>query len=143
MDPEWGEYDDTVLDTGMIYGAEYECNVPFSMENVADGANTILNHNVPCSVCQSRVHSKVLMVPAKKSCRDGWTLEYHGYLVSEYYAHKGRTEYQCMDQAPEADPAGFPDQNGVLFHAVEGRCGPLPCPPYVNGRELTCVVCTK
>ena len=145
MDPEWGEHDDDDIfeDRGIIYGAEYEGNFPFSMENVAEGSNAIFDHNVPCAVCQSRVRSTVLMVPAKKSCHDGWTLEYHGYLVSAHHAHAGRTEYGCMDRAPEADPAGYIDQNGVLFYDVEGACGSLPCPPYVNGREITCAVCSK
>jgi hypothetical protein len=26
---------------------------------------------------------------------------------------------------------------------VESHCGSLPCPPYVQGYELTCAVCTK
>ncbi len=31
----------------------------------------------------------------------------------------------------------------VLFYNVEAVCGSLPCPNYVNGWEITCVVCTK
>ena len=34
-------------------------------------------------------------------------------------------------------------KNGALLYLVEGVCGTLPCLPYVNGRELTCAVCTK
>ena len=37
------------------------------------------------------------------------------------------------------------DQNGRLLYAVEASChaNSLPCPPYVQGREIACVVCTK
>ena len=35
--------------------------------------------------------------------------------------------------------------NGDLPYVVEGNCGyvALPCKPYIDGYELTCVVCTK
>jgi hypothetical protein len=83
------------------------------------------------------------MVPAHFECHDGWTREYWGYITSGYKGHKGRTEYACMDAEPTADVAGYRNEDGALFYPVDGVCGSLPCPPYVNGRELTCVVCTK
>ena len=46
-----------------------------------------------------------------------------------------------MDHDPEADAAGYKDDNGALFYRAEGRCGSLPCPAYQDGFELTCVVC--
>ncbi|XP_078681676.1 uncharacterized protein LOC144916423 [Branchiostoma floridae x Branchiostoma belcheri] len=52
-------------------------------------------------------------------------------------------EYVCVDGQPETVPGGDANQNGALFYLVEARCGSLPCPEYVEGRELTCVVCTK
>ena len=57
--------------------------------------------------------------------------------------HRG--EYICVDEFAEARPGGSSrNQDGALLHRVEGRCTPgnLPCLPYVNGYELTCVVCT-
>ena len=45
-----------------------------------------------------------------------------------------------MDQDPEADKAGYRDENIALFYQTEGT---LPCPPYANRIELTCVVYTK
>ena len=82
------------------------------------------------------------MIPARNQCYPGWKMEYKGYLMTAHYGHAGRTEFVCMDNDPEADPAGYKNDNGVLFYQVEGRCGSLPCPPYENHWELTCVVCT-
>jgi hypothetical protein len=30
-----------------------------------------------------------------------------------------------------------------LFYPVKTQCGSLPCPPYINDKYVTCVVCTK
>ncbi|ELU04982.1 hypothetical protein CAPTEDRAFT_124321, partial [Capitella teleta] len=105
--------------------------------------STLHNHNVPCAVCRAKTRATVLMVPARQECHEGWTREYSGYLTSGRKTHNGRTQFTCMDAAPEVEDAGHRDENGALFYAVEDRCGSLPCPPYINGRELTCVVCTK
>ncbi|XP_052834217.1 uncharacterized protein LOC128251410, partial [Octopus bimaculoides] len=43
----------------------------------------------------------------------------------------------AVDYAPEADPAGYRDDDGVRLYFVQAACGSLPCPPYVNGQELT------
>ncbi|ELU02726.1 hypothetical protein CAPTEDRAFT_117854, partial [Capitella teleta] len=142
-DPQWGNYDDAVAGDSEVWGAEYETwtFAPFSLRN-AD-SSTLHEHNVPCAVCRAKTRASVLMVPAHKECHEGWTKEYSGYLTSGHKFHKAGFQYACMDAAPEVEAAGHRDENGALFHAVEGVCGSLPCPPYINGRELTCVVCTK
>ena len=84
------------------------------------------------------------MVPGKNQCHDGWTLEYHGYLSSGKYDQAAGSEYICVDTHPDLlSETSTTNSNGKLFYFVEGRCGSLKCPPYVNGRELTCAVCTK
>ena len=52
------------------------------------------------------------------------------------------TDYYCIDKEPENVTGGRNDDGKVLYF-VETRCGSLKCPPYVNGRELTCVICSK
>ena len=88
----------------------------------------------------------MMMIPAKKSCPIGWTQEYHGYLMAErsHTAHHS-AEFVCVDRHPEIVAGSAGDQNGALFQPVEGRCdkSDLPCAPYIDGAELTCVVCTK
>ncbi|XP_052830978.1 uncharacterized protein LOC106877462 isoform X2 [Octopus bimaculoides] len=143
-DPIWAKYTTQVERRGLIYGSEYEIDhdsrkkfFPFNH------AESIDDHNVPCAVCLTRQPAVVMMLPARTVCYPGWSTEYSGYLMTEAHYHKGRHEYVCVDHAPEADPAGYRNENGALLYFVEGICGSLPCPPYVNGRELSCVVCSK
>lgn len=136
-DPEWGNYDDTDNTGGLIYGTEYQ----------TENFNPFLNgdptdQNAPCAVCKSTVHGTALMLPAKHTCYTGWEKAYSGYLMSES-SESHRTEYVCVDGAPEVNPAGSADEQSSHLYPVQGMCGSLPCPPYVNARELTCVVCLQ
>ncbi|KAI8492990.1 hypothetical protein Bbelb_289940 [Branchiostoma belcheri] len=54
-----------------------------------------------------------------------------------------RGKYVCVDGNPETVQGGQADQLAARFWPVEARCGSLPCPNHVEGREFTCVVCTK
>ena len=63
--------------------------------------------------------------------------------MSEYYAHPNNIDFLCVDTAFKSVPGSAKNQQGMLLHFVEGRCGSLPCPPYDNTRELSCAVCTK
>ncbi len=83
------------------------------------------------------------MIPARTTCYEGWTRQYYSYLMAEYFNHVGRTEYICVDHDPEGVAGSAADQNGVLMYFTEACCGALPCPNYVEGNEVTCVVCTK
>ncbi len=118
-----------------IYSTEYE---------VFGTRTSIHNHEVPCAVCMVSQRGRMLMIPAKLTCPSNWTTEYSGYLMAER-ADYHRGEYICVDEFSEARPGGSSvNEDGALLHRVEGRCSPgnLPCLPYVNGYELTCVVCT-
>jgi len=97
---------------------------------------------VPCAVCRVP-RATMIIVPAKNSCGNGLTLEYKGMLISGLSAHVAATEYICLGGEPEYIDGGGSSRNEKLLYFVEGRCGILPCPPYVHGRELTCAVCTK
>ena len=141
--PNWGRYDDTLQKGGLVYGGEYEFSQRGPSSNIFDQQTNLLQHEAPCAVCRS-TRSSVLMVPGKNQCHDGWTLEYHGYLSAGYYKHVAGSEYICVDTHPDLlRETSTTSSNGKLFYFVEGRCGSLKCPPYVNGRELTCALCTK
>ena len=101
-------------------------------------------HNVPCAVCYVVTRCVALMIPAKTQCPTNWTLEYDGYLVSEYYGRDSRTMYECVDKSPESIPGlnGGSDPRAI-FYLVEPYCNGLSCPPYDAGKELTCAVCTR
>ncbi|XP_078619188.1 uncharacterized protein LOC144886434 [Branchiostoma floridae x Branchiostoma japonicum] len=136
-DPEWGVFTDGNQGSAYMQGVEYELylgNSPFQGASVQD-------HDVPCAVCHVASRGSKLMIPARLSCPSGWTREYKGYLMTERYNHY-RSEFVCVDGEPETRPGGHVNHNGALFYPVEANCGALPCPNYVQGRELTCVVCT-
>lgn len=98
----------------------------------------------PCAVCKTN-RSNADMLPARNQCIDGWTKEYHGYLVGGYYGHKSATQLVCLDADPEILSGGNHAANSKrkLFSFVESRCGSLHCPLCLNGRELTGVVCSR
>ena len=66
-------------------------------------------------------------------------------IMDGYKGHNAASECVCLDTAPENLTSGAHAKNkyGKVFYLAEAICGTLPCTPYVNGRELTCVVCSK
>ena len=113
-----------------VYGTEYE-----------DHIQETYNHNVPCAVCLAAPRETVLMIPAKTTCPTSWTTEYTGYLMTAQHGHH-RSMYECVDQSKESVPGSQANTNGAMFCHVEAYCNGLQCPPYVQDKELTCVVCT-
>ena len=120
-----------------MYGAEYETHTDSNSH--VHGVDEL---DVPCAVCHVSNRTAVYMVPAKYTCPSGWTREYYGYLMAEYYSHH-RSQYTCVDTEFKAVAGSTTNHNGFLFYFVEGRCGALPCPPYDANKELSCAVCTK
>ncbi|XP_060600723.1 uncharacterized protein LOC132754147 [Ruditapes philippinarum] len=137
--PLWNVYEDAEQTAGTVWGAEYEL-YGRNMNNFFE--ETLLQQDVPCCVCRTK-RASVLFVPGRNQCYDGWTLEYEGYLSSGHYSHEASSEFVCLDVEPEIIDGGSASEDGKLFYFVEARCGSLRCPPYVNGRELTCAVCSK
>ena len=135
--PKYDKYKDGHQSAGFVYGTEYEVNSfnPFT--------KSLDDHDAPCVVCFVRSRASMLMMPARNDCPSGWTEEYHGYLMTEYYDHKKQRDYVCVDKDAEARPGTAASKDGALLYPVEGVCGSLPCHPYVADRELTCAVCTK
>lgn len=88
---------------------------------------------------------QLLMVPAKKTCPSGWTMEYDGYLMAERSVsnHLSQSNYICLDKDFEFIQGGSNPQIRAQIMFVEVNCGILPCPPYEEGNELACVVCSK
>nr|XP_002737844.1 PREDICTED: uncharacterized protein LOC100375184 [Saccoglossus kowalevskii] len=132
-------YDDVESGTGewraLMYGTEYEVDSFSPLSALHD-------HDAVCAVCRVRSRGTVLMVPARNECPSTeWTREYYGYLMSDYYDQTNK-EFICVDRNPEGRDGSSADLNGALLYPVEGRCGSLPCGPYIDGNELTCAVCT-
>ncbi|XP_078372882.1 uncharacterized protein LOC144656532 isoform X2 [Oculina patagonica] len=135
--PKYDRYKNGWQNSGYVYGTEYQ---------VSD--NDIFKKNVhdyeaPCAVCFAKSRGSMLMIPARNDCPSGWTEEYHGYLMTGYYGHAKGYDFICVDQYAEYVAGTKANKNGALLYPVQGRCGSLPCGPYVAGREFTCAVCTK
>ncbi|XP_019850451.1 PREDICTED: short-chain collagen C4-like isoform X1 [Amphimedon queenslandica] len=118
-----------------MYGTEYE------VDNRLFPGNH--DHNAPCAVCYTSTKSVKLMIPARTSCPSSWTIEYKGYLMTQVDGSKNSKVYECVDENPESIDGSKADTDGALFYFTASTCNGLPCPPYVNDRAITCVVCTK
>ena len=141
--PEWGSRREGLDEWhSKVYGGEYEsAGAPFlSLHN--NGEQTLYNIDPLCAMCFVPNRSAQIMIPAKRTCPEGWTMEYRGYLVTDLNKFSSK-DFVCLDEAPEGLTGSYANHNGAFFMLVEGVCGSLPCPPYVNGWELTCVVCSK
>ena len=137
--PDYLDYKAGVQGASPIYGAEYQTGYS---DYIGGPLASVYDHNVPCAVCCTTARVMVLMLPAKTQCPPSWTLEYNGYLMTEFYNHYRRT-FECVDKDPECIPGSAGDENGALFYHTEATCTGLPCPPYDPQKELTCAVCTK
>ena len=130
--PEYLTFQGGVQDYSSLHGAEYEHGAIL---------NNLHDHNVPCAVCHSSSRGSMIVIPARLSCPNTWTLEYSGYLASGHKGHY-RTSTVCMDKDIEAIAESDKNGNGALFYTMEANCNGLQCPPYVAEKELTCAVCT-
>jgi hypothetical protein len=59
------------------------------------------------------------------------------------YIQNHASELICVDSRPDHVAGSSTFKGGNLLYLAEVRTGTLPSPPYVNGRELACVVCTS
>ncbi|KAL5011979.1 hypothetical protein ScPMuIL_010530 [Solemya velum] len=140
MEPVWADFDDALSSIGgSLHGTEYEED---SRSSRLFGEN-LKQQNAPCAVCQSMQHKNVLMIPGRTSCFGTWSREYTGYLMTGHWKHDASHEFICVDAKPETVIGQAANVNGALLYFVEIRCDSLACPPYVNGREVPCVVCTN
>ncbi|XP_045163834.1 uncharacterized protein LOC123528161 [Mercenaria mercenaria] len=134
-EPKWGRYTSKVESSAYVYGAEYETWLYSAW-------NYLHDQDVPCVVCYVP-RNDILMVPGSNICPNEYKREYSGYLIAGRAIHSAASEYLCMDVSPEAKPGGVENRSGYTLHFVQAKCGSLNCPPYVNGRELTCAVCSR
>ena len=134
--PIYERYRQGLQNDAVIYGAEYETHATGIF------SSSLHDHDVPCAVCRVTRRTSQMMIPGRNVCPAGWTREYKGYLMAEKHSHH-RSMYTCVDSYPDYTRGSHVNRDGALFYFVEGRCGSLPCGPYIEGRELTCAVCTR
>lgn len=113
-----------------LFGAEYRTG---DLQDLKDPV---------CAVCQtSRALS--VMIPAMAVCPSGWTLEYNGYLMAGAGGDRSASEYICVDSKMEERQGSEEMFNAKVLYYTHTVCGSLPCPPYSDGKIVTCVVCSK
>ena len=141
-EPIWGNHIDAYTGHAFVYGAEFQ---PSKQQSEQIYGTPLANQNVPCIVCQSIGRSAVLKIPGRTQCYPSWKKEYSGYLMGGHHGHKKSTDYTCVDSEPEVVQGKGGYEKGHFLYFVEANCaeGSLPCPPYVHGREMPCVICTK
>lgn len=138
--PTWNAYNDGHDSyRGNIWGAEIDMD-PASEGKVFE--QNVDGLDMPCSACLTP-KSVTHMFPGRATCFPGWSLEYTGYLMTNYRDRGHNMEYFCLDIDPEGIPRGGASDHENVMYLVEARCGTLPCPPYVEGREVACCVCSK
>ena len=137
-DPEYFSGDTLKSHAGTLWGIRYEvyprtASVPLNKRS---------GFEVPCAMCYVD-RSAILTIPARHTCPTGWTLEYNGYLMSEYTKrNRPRKDTICADRIGESAEtyAPYPSVNYLMnVHCDTG----LTCPPYAADKPLTCAVCSK
>ncbi|WAR21303.1 hypothetical protein MAR_015277, partial [Mya arenaria] len=137
-EPLWGKYSDASNGyRAYIYGSEIHHD---ASDNEFPYA--VHNQDMPCAVCLSE-RALNLMIPGRTACYPGWTLEYSGYMMTNVQGRESGQDTICVDDHPEFLDHGGSDDSQHILYLVEAQCGSLPCPPYVNNRELPCAVCSK
>ncbi|XP_045169966.2 short-chain collagen C4-like [Mercenaria mercenaria] len=142
--PTWDHYSETVNNVIRITGVQYEfwMHTQHAHDLQEFFGSDVHDSEAPCAVCRAPRSTNV-MIPGRTDCYPGWTKEYNGYLVGAYSGYDDAAEYVCLDRRPETVVhSGDSDDDNMLYF-VEAYCGKsLECPPYVNNRELACVVCS-
>jgi len=124
----------------LVYGLEYEVGA-YGVANYGGiAAATLQNLEARCAVCRVENASTMLMVPGTTVCPSGWTQQYWGYLVSEYYGHN-TSEWVCLNNTPVIFGSAT-NSNGKLWYPTEAEICALRA-PYIANREITCSVCTR
>ncbi|VDI15949.1 Hypothetical predicted protein [Mytilus galloprovincialis] len=121
----------------------------YSMHQM-DTPNTALDqskytlYGIPCTVCRARDKTSVIMIPGRKECTSDWEKEYNGYLFGGNPKFKSGSEYVCIDEVPERRKKATSWSEKPILKPVHSKCNEvMPCPPFIDGRVLTCVVCSK
>lgn len=131
--PVYSSFENGTQDKARLGAIEYHLNFNFG--------TVVTDDNARCAVCRT-TRPTTVMIPATVRCPTGWTREYYGYLMSTYKELTMST-FVCVDQNAAPLPGGSGHDVAHDWYMVEALCNVLPCPPYNNFKELTCVVCSK
>ena len=126
------------VNRGKLYGTEYD-----SAENPPAFSN-MFRHDAPCSVCYTPSRTTKITMPGRITCPNAWTQEYNGYLMAGHHHTMVKSRAPiCVDVNAESIPGSAAQTVTSLLYFVETTCTGIRCPPYSDGAEIACVVCTK
>ena len=55
-----------------------------------------------------------------------------------------KSTFECVDKDPDYIPGEAADHDEALFYFTRAVCDQgLLCPPYIDNKAITCVVCTQ
>ena len=136
-EPEFLQTTPGVQGGSVLYGSEFRNHrAPHAFANM-------LNHDPPCSVCYTPSRSTKITIPGRVTCPDPWTREYYGYYMSgrSDAVQKGRVPI-CVDVNAESVPGSAARTSTSVLVFLEATCTGISYPPYSDGAEVACVVCT-
>lgn len=132
-----------------IQGTKYKLDADYSYNNkpfsFANNAGMKINAgNAPCVVCRTSNRYDTVEVWGKSKCpADNMKLEYSGFVMTNFPSEEhSRTQYLCVDSAPEVVPGTYQGEGEARLYLVEAGCSTLVCPPYIKNYEVSCAVCT-
>jgi len=142
--PQYFKHTDTGTSMSVIMGAEYQIYGEGQRE-LFNNKLSAISDNMPCVVCELEKRLSILMIPARTTCPDNWTIEYVGYLMAENTEHRnftgGRSMYTCVDKDSESVPGMESNVNGLLFYFTSADAHTFL--GYKYQKELSCVICSK
>ena len=121
-----------------LYGVKYSS---------IDSSSSLRNnrfYDLPCALCYTPSRSTSITIPGRRDCPSSWTKEYQGYLMTEHSLSNRNSRVPiCVDVEAETVAGSSSRTFPSLLHFIETTCTGIQCPPYKNGAEISCVVCTK
>ena len=137
--PQYLSTDTTDTHVAHLHEVEFETHGTSSTP-----LNNLAEADMPCAVCHTDTKLSVLTVPAQYTCPNGWSMEYNGYLMTEWeHSSCQRKNTLCVDKDAEAVPESQADNDPSLVYLMKATCDGLRCPPYNTDMTLPCAVCSK
>lgn len=139
-DPELYPYHPHATATSNMTAVEYES------QDYGVFADNVDNTHAVCARCYTETRPSVFMIPAKKTCPDDWTKEYDGFLMASKHDEQHPTTYECVDSSPDVTSLPPTDMGGRFWFVnvvCSGGGSVGNCDKYHDGRQLTCVVCSR
>ena len=137
--------DDQEFDRNFIQNNQGSLYHAAKLGGGSSAPDIIEGNTLACSVCETK-RSTVIMIPARRTCPQGWQLEYEGVLMAKgrFLFVNRQSSTICVSLAFEPSFASQQRSNALDIFNVNILCddGNL-CDVNNNNFDVHCVVCTK